>query len=82
MLRKSYNTRMDKKLLELYSDYIISSFGQITATGLSRVLEGSIRNTGTCWLIVGFPQRKIWLLLEPAIFALISSQVIQLIYLF
>ena len=33
---------MDKKLLELYGDYIISSFGQITATGLSRALEGSI----------------------------------------
>ncbi len=33
---------MDKKLLELYGDNIISSFGQITATGLSRALEGSI----------------------------------------
>jgi hypothetical protein len=33
---------MDIKLLELYSDYIISSFGQITATGLSRALSGSI----------------------------------------
>ena len=30
------------KLLELYSDYIISSFGQITATGLSKALGGSI----------------------------------------
>ena len=30
------------KLLELYSDYIISSFGQITATGLSSALSGSI----------------------------------------
>jgi len=33
---------MDMKLLELYSDYIISSFGQITATGLSKALGGSI----------------------------------------
>lgn len=29
---------MDIKLLELYSDYIISSFGQITATELAREL--------------------------------------------
>ncbi len=33
---------MNKKLLELYGDYIISSFGQITATGLSRALSGSV----------------------------------------
>jgi hypothetical protein len=42
MLRKSYHMKMNKKLLELYSDYIISSFGQITATGLSRALSGEI----------------------------------------
>jgi hypothetical protein len=42
MLRKSYHMRMDQKLLELYSDYIISSFGEITATGLSRALSGAI----------------------------------------
>jgi ABC-type branched-subunit amino acid transport system substrate-binding protein len=44
MLRKSYYIEMDIKLLELYSDYIISSFGQITATGLSKALGGSIRH--------------------------------------
>lgn len=42
MLRKSYHIEMDIKLLELYSDYIISSFGQITATGLSKALGGSL----------------------------------------
>lgn len=33
---------MDKKLLELYSDYLISSFSKTTATGLSKVLDNSI----------------------------------------
>jgi hypothetical protein len=33
---------MDKKLLELYSDYLIASFSKITATGLSNVLDNSI----------------------------------------
>ena len=42
MLRKSYHMRMNQKLLELYSDYIISSFGQVRATGLSRALSGEI----------------------------------------
>lgn len=29
-------------LLDLYSDYLISSFGQTTATGLSKLLGGTI----------------------------------------
>lgn len=31
-----------KTTLDLYTDYLLSSFGQTTATGLSRLLEGSI----------------------------------------
>ena len=33
---------MDKKLLALYSDYLLSSFGATTATGLSSLLDGQI----------------------------------------
>lgn len=33
---------MDKNLLDLYSDYLLSSFGPTTATGLSALLEGQI----------------------------------------
>lgn len=33
---------MNKSLLDLYTDYLISSFGQTTATGLSRLLEGEV----------------------------------------
>ena len=33
---------MDKKLLDLYSDYLLSSFGATTATGLSSLLDGQI----------------------------------------
>jgi hypothetical protein len=32
----------DKEMLDLYSDYLISSFGQTTGTGLSALLGGSI----------------------------------------
>jgi hypothetical protein len=33
---------MDKSLLDLYTDYLISSFGQTTATGLSQLLSGEV----------------------------------------
>ncbi len=33
---------MNYQILDLYSDYLLSSFGQTTATGLSRLLEGEI----------------------------------------
>lgn len=32
----------DKELLDLYSDYLISSFGQTTGTGMAQLLGGSI----------------------------------------
>ena len=33
---------MNKNLLELYSDYLLSSFGPTTATGLSALLDGEV----------------------------------------
>jgi hypothetical protein len=33
---------MDKVFLDLYSDYLISSFSQTTSTGLSRLLDGAM----------------------------------------
>ena len=33
---------MNTELLEIYSDYLLSSFGQTTATGLSNLLDGAL----------------------------------------
>ena len=33
---------MDKDLLELYSDYLLSSFSHVTATGLSQMTGGEV----------------------------------------
>jgi len=33
---------MNKEILDLYTDYLISSFGQTTATGLSRLMNGEV----------------------------------------
>ncbi|GEM_PF-4210585 len=36
----------DKELLDIYTDYLISSFGLNTETGLSRLLNGEISHDG------------------------------------
>jgi len=33
---------MDRQFLDLYTDYLISSFGKVTATGLSELLDGEL----------------------------------------
>ena len=33
---------MNKELLDLYTDYLLSSFGQTTATGLFKLMDGAI----------------------------------------
>ena len=35
---------MDKERLELYADYLISNFVQVTAAGLSRLPDGKINH--------------------------------------
>ena len=34
--------RMNREMIELYSDYLLASYGQTTATGLSKLLEGDL----------------------------------------
>ena len=33
---------MDKHLLDLYTDYLVASFGATTATGLARLLDHTV----------------------------------------
>lgn len=60
---------MNKKLLELYSDYIISSFGQITATGLSKALSGEITHDKVTRFLSReeFDSKKLWKLVKPVV---------------
>ena len=60
---------MDKKLLELYGDYILSSFGHITATGLSRALEGSISHDKITRFLSAedLESKQLWQLVKPAV---------------
>ncbi len=60
---------MDKNLLELYSDYLISSFGFTTATGLSNLLEGNISHDKITRFLSSeqYGSKDIWLLAKPIV---------------
>ena len=68
MLRKSYHIEMNKKLLELYSDYLISSFGQTTAR-LSRALSGAITHDKVTRFLSEekLDSKKLWKLVKPVV---------------
>jgi hypothetical protein len=58
---------MTNQLLDLYSDYLISSFGATTATGVSSLLEGDLSDDQITRFLAG-PQRTsadLWYLAKP-----------------
>ena len=57
---------MDKKLLDLYSDYLVSSFSQTTATGLSRLLDGAMTHDRITNFLAesNFTSKELWKLVK------------------
>jgi hypothetical protein len=55
------------KLLDLYSDYLISAFGQTTATGLSSLLNGEISHDQVQRSLAGEEQTSadLWRIVKP-----------------
>ena len=55
------------KLLDLYSDYLISAFGQTTATGLSALLNGEISHDQMQRSLAGEEQTSadVWRIVKP-----------------
>ncbi|MBT5831552.1 MAG: transposase [Candidatus Latescibacteria bacterium] len=60
---------MDKNILELYSDYLLSSFGATTATGLSALLEGSISDDQVTRFLSGsdYDSKTLWHQVKPMV---------------
>lgn len=56
-----------EKLLDLYSDYLISGFGQTTATGLSALLNGEISHESVQRFLAGERQSSVhlWRVVKP-----------------
>lgn len=58
---------MNKSLLDLYTDYLISSFGQTTATGLSRLLDGEVSHDQITRFLTS-PEKtsaQLWRIVKP-----------------
>ena len=58
---------MKKDLLELYSDYLLSSFSHTTATGLSRMSTGEVSHDKITRFLASeeMDSRALWRLVKP-----------------
>src|ERR1051326_3668708 len=72
---------MDKQLLDLYTDYLISSLGLTTATGLSVLLEGAISHDKITRFLAGsdFTSADLWQLVKPLVRQIQSEQAVLII---
>jgi hypothetical protein len=67
---------MDSKLLDLYSDYLISSFSQTTATNLSNLLDGVISHDKVTRFLseADYSSAELWHLVKPTVRAIESEE--------
>jgi len=52
---------MNPQMLDLYTDYLLSSFGQATATGLSRLVDGAVSHDQVSRMLSGDKQGSVQL---------------------
>jgi len=60
---------MNKALLDLYADYLLSSLGRVTATGLSELVGGSVSHDQISRLLASEKQTSVgwWQLIKPLV---------------
>ena len=60
---------MDKTHLELYTDYLLSTFGYATATGLERMMDGEISHDQTTRFLskANYTSKDLWLQVKPTV---------------
>jgi hypothetical protein len=58
-----------KKEMDLYTDYLLSSFGQVTATGLSGLLEGVVSHDKITRMLSGqeYSSKDLWHEVKPLV---------------
>jgi len=58
-----------KNVMDLYTDYLLSSFGQVTATGLSNLLDGSVSHDMITRTLSGeeFSSKNLWHEVKPLV---------------
>jgi len=69
------------KLLDLYSDYLISAFGQTTATGLSTLLDGEISHDQMQRSLAGEEQGSgdVWRISKPHVRKIESAEGVMIV---
>ena len=72
---------MEKSLLDLYTDYLISSFGPTTATGLERLLEGEISHDQVTRFLASAPKTSadLWRQAKPLLRQVESAEGVLII---
>jgi len=60
---------MKKELLDLYTDYLLSSFGQTTATGLSKLMDGAISHDQVSRMLASprMTSKDWWRMVKPQV---------------
>ena len=60
---------MDKHLLDLYTDYLVASFGATTATGLARLLDGTVSHDQITPFLAKrqFTSADLWQIVKPTV---------------
>ncbi len=60
---------MNKEMIELYTDYQISSFGQVTSTGLSAMLDNTISHDKITRFLgkKELTSKQLWKLVKPVV---------------
>lgn len=58
-----------ENLLDLYTDYLISSFGQTSATGLSRLMDNEVKHDSVTRLLSNsdFSSKTLWQTVKPMV---------------
>ena len=69
---------MNRDLVDLYSDYLLSSFGATTATGLSDLLEGSLSHDQITRFLAqeDFDSKTLWQLVKPMVRAIEDDEAV------
>src|SRR5215470_12222298 len=67
---------MNAEHFDLYTDYLISSFGPTTATGLSSLLDGQLSHDQVTRLLASEPQNSadLWKIVKPLVRAVESPE--------
>jgi hypothetical protein len=71
----------NEELLDLYSDYLISSFGQATATGLSALLGGSLSHDRIQRFLAGKQRTSsdLWQIVKPHVRRIQSDEGVMIV---